>query len=54
MIKSMYSDCEHKNIKYDFNPMYLPMWISNTYMEGDNLCMKRDGWHDVKIFSEEK
>ena len=45
--------CEHKNIKYDFDPMYLPFRIANKYMEGDNLRMKRDGWHDVKIFSEE-
>lgn len=45
--------CEHKNIKYGFDPLYLPIWISNTYMEGDNLRMERDGWHDVKIFSEE-
>lgn len=45
--------CEHKNIKYDFDPMYLPFRIANKYMEGDSLRMKRDGWHDVKIFSEE-
>lgn len=44
---------EHKNIKYSFDPLYLPIWIANTYMEGDNLRMERDGWHDVKIFSEE-
>ena len=44
---------EHKNIKYSFDPLYLPIWISNAYMEGDNLRMERDGWHDVKIFSEE-
>lgn len=44
---------EHKNIKYSFDPLYLPIWIANSYMEGDNLRMERDGWHDVKIFSEE-
>ena len=44
---------ERKNIKYNFDPLYLPIWISSTYMEGDNLRMERDGWHDVKIFSEE-
>lgn len=45
--------CEHKNIKYGFDPMYLPFRIANKYMEGDNLRMKREGWHDVVIFSEE-
>lgn len=44
---------EHKNVKYSFDPLYLPIWIANSYMEGDNLRMERDGWHDVKIFSEE-
>lgn len=44
---------ERKNIKYNFDPLYLPIWIANSYMEGDNLRMERDGWHDVKIFSEE-
>lgn len=40
-----------KKIKYHFNPLYLPVYISNTYMEGNNLYMERDGWRDVKIFS---
>ncbi len=45
--------CEHKNIKYNFDPMHLPFRIANKDMEGDNLHMKRERWHDVTIFSEE-
>lgn len=44
--------CEHKDIKYDFDPMHLPFRIADTYMEYDNLSMKRRGWDNVKIFSE--
>ncbi len=41
-----------KEVKYHFDPLYLPVYIHNTYMEGENLRMERDGWHNVKVFSE--
>ena len=42
---------KEKIIEFDFDRMYLPLYISNEHMQGDNLTMERNGWHDVKISS---
>lgn len=42
---------EQKTIEYNFESLYLPLYISNDHMQGDHLTMERDGWHSVKISS---